>query len=82
MVTAGKELKQGAMTENYGGDLMRRVREGLSEKVILKLRTEKYEGASHMKQNGGVKFQANRTLKCKHAYVGKYINAWTTLFKI
>lgn len=43
-----------AMTENYRGDPMRMVREGLSEKVMLKLRTKKYKGgASHMKQSVG-----------------------------
>lgn len=41
------------MTENYRGDLMKVVREGLSEKVTVKLRTERFEGASHVKGLGG-----------------------------
>lgn len=38
------------MTENYRGDLMKGVREGLSEKVILKLSTERSKGAIHVKE--------------------------------
>lgn len=43
---------------------MKVVREGLSEKVTVKLRTERFEGASHVKGLGG-ELQAKRTLRVK-----------------
>lgn len=52
---------------------MRMVRKGLCEKVI-KLRTEKYEGTSHVKQSWR-KITGKEKSKCKDAEVGKCLNA-------
>ena len=65
-VNAGKEFKQGAMTENYSGDLIRMVRESLSKKAILKLRTEKHKRGTYVKQSGE-KIPGKENTKCKDA---------------